>query len=67
MEQRAAIKFRVKLKKTATETFEILKIVYDEEYLSRTSVSEWHKMYIQAQRVRMQKSWVKIMLAHFLC
>jgi hypothetical protein len=27
MEQRAAIKFRVKIKKTATETFEMLKIV----------------------------------------
>jgi hypothetical protein len=28
MEQRAAIKFRVKLKKTATETFEMLKSAY---------------------------------------
>jgi hypothetical protein len=33
MEQRAVIKFCVKLKKTATETFEMLKSVYGEEYL----------------------------------
>jgi hypothetical protein len=31
MEQRAAIKFFVKLKKTATETFEMLKRAYGEE------------------------------------
>jgi hypothetical protein len=45
MEQRAAIKFCVILKKTATETFEMLKSAYGEEYLSRTSVSEWHKIF----------------------
>jgi hypothetical protein len=38
MEQRAAIKFCVKLKKTATETFEMLKSAYVEEYISRTNV-----------------------------
>jgi hypothetical protein len=43
MEQRAAIKLCVKLNKTATDTFEMLKIVYCEEFLSRTSVFEWHK------------------------
>jgi hypothetical protein len=32
MEQRAAIKFCVKLKKTATETFEMLKSAYGEEF-----------------------------------
>jgi transposase len=42
MEQIAAIKFCVKLKKTATETFELLKSVNGEECLSRTSVFEWH-------------------------
>jgi hypothetical protein len=41
MEQRAAIKFCVNLKKSATETFEMLKSAYGEEYLSRTSVFEW--------------------------
>jgi hypothetical protein len=40
MEQRAAIKFCVKLKKTATETFEMLKSANSEECLSRTSVFE---------------------------
>jgi hypothetical protein len=45
MEQRTAIQFRVKLKKTASETFEMLKSAYGEEYLSRTSVFEWHKMF----------------------
>jgi hypothetical protein len=43
MERRAAIKYCVKLKKTITETFEMLKSAYGEECLSRTSVFEWHK------------------------
>jgi hypothetical protein len=43
MEQRAAMKFCVKLKKTVIETFELLKSGYCEECLHRTSVSEWHK------------------------
>jgi hypothetical protein len=42
---RAAMKFCVEVKKTATETFEMLKSVYGEEYLSRTSVFEWHKRF----------------------
>jgi hypothetical protein len=42
---RAAIKFYVKLKKTATETFEMLKSPYSEECLARTSVFEWHKRF----------------------
>jgi hypothetical protein len=42
MEQGAAIKFCVKLKKTTTETFGMLKSAYGEELLSRTSVFEWH-------------------------
>jgi hypothetical protein len=45
MEQRAAIKFCVKLKKTATETFEMLKSAYGEECLSRTSMFERHKRF----------------------
>jgi hypothetical protein len=40
MDQRAAIKSCVILKKTDTEMFEILKSAYSEECLSRTSVSE---------------------------
>jgi hypothetical protein len=46
MEQRAAIKFCVKLKKTATETFEMLKNMHGEECLSRVRVFEWHKRFI---------------------
>jgi transposase len=45
LEQRAAIKFCVKLNKTATETFEILKSAYGEECLSRTSVFDLHKRF----------------------
>jgi hypothetical protein len=40
MERRAAIKFCVKLKKMATETFGMLKSVHGEECLSRTSMLE---------------------------
>jgi hypothetical protein len=43
MEQRAAIIFCLKLKKTATEIFEMFKIAYGEECLSKTSVFECHK------------------------
>jgi hypothetical protein len=46
MEQRAAIEFCIKLEKTATETFEMLKSADGEECLSRTSVFEWHKKYV---------------------
>jgi hypothetical protein len=42
MEQSAAIKLCVQLKKTATETSEVLKSVKNEERLSRISLSEWH-------------------------
>jgi hypothetical protein len=42
MEQRAVIKFCVQLKKTAIETFEMLKSAYGKECLSTTSVFEWH-------------------------
>jgi hypothetical protein len=66
MEQKAAIAFCVKLKKTATEMFEMLKSAYDEEYLSRTSVFAWHKRFKEAQKVRVQKWRVKIMLTIFL-
>jgi hypothetical protein len=65
MEQRSAIKFCVKLKETATETFEMLKSAYSEECLLRTSVFEWHERYIEAQKVRMQKLHVKTMLTAF--
>jgi hypothetical protein len=49
MEQRAVIKFCVQLKKTALETFEMLKSV-GEECLSKRSVSEWHKCFKEGLR-----------------
>jgi histone-lysine N-methyltransferase SETMAR len=62
MERRRAIKFCVKLKKTVTETFEMLKSTYGEECLSRINVFEWYKRFKEAQKVRMQKSRLKTML-----
>jgi hypothetical protein len=50
MEQGAEIKFCVKLKKTATETFKMLKSVYGEECLLRTSMFEWHKRFKEGLR-----------------
>jgi hypothetical protein len=57
MEDRAAIKFCVKLKKTATKTFEMLKSAYGEEYLSRTSVFEWHKRFKEGQKSLQDDDW----------
>jgi transposase len=34
-----------KIKKTTTETFQMLKCAHVEEYLLRTSVYEWHKSF----------------------
>jgi hypothetical protein len=65
MDQRAAVKFCVKLKKTDTETFEMLKSGYGEECLSRTRVFEWHERFKEAQKVRMQKSQVETMFTAF--
>jgi histone-lysine N-methyltransferase SETMAR len=45
IEQRVNIKFLVKLRKSATETFHLLKEVYGEDCLSRTQVFEWHKRF----------------------
>ena len=42
-EQRVNVKFRVKLGKSATETYHLLKNVYGDECLSRTQVFEWFK------------------------
>jgi hypothetical protein len=43
LEQRTNIKFLAKLKKTATETYQLLHEVYGEDTLSRACVFEWHK------------------------
>ena len=45
MEQRYAIKFCVKLNKSATETFASLTEAYGDATLSRTVVFKWHKAF----------------------
>jgi hypothetical protein len=45
IEQRVNIKFLVKLKKTATETFTVLREVYGKDALSRACVYAWHKRF----------------------
>jgi uncharacterized cysteine cluster protein YcgN (CxxCxxCC family) len=45
IKQRYAIKFCVKLKETATETFEKLKRAYGDEVLSKAQVFRWHKAF----------------------
>ncbi|KAJ8955535.1 hypothetical protein NQ318_001365 [Aromia moschata] len=45
MEQRVNLKFLVKLGKTFTEVYAILKEVYGNEYLCRTQVFEWFKRF----------------------
>jgi len=43
VEQHVNVKFCVKLGKSATETYNLLKKVYDDECLSYTQVFEWFK------------------------
>ena len=45
VEQRVNVKFCVKLGKSATETHNLLKKVYDDECLSCTQVFEWFKRF----------------------
>jgi hypothetical protein len=49
-EQRRAIKFCVKLSKTATKTFEMLKSAYGEESLSRTNLFGWPETFKEEPR-----------------
>jgi len=42
---RVNIKFLVKLKKSATETFQLLTEAYGDDCMSRARVSEWHKRF----------------------
>jgi hypothetical protein len=48
-EQRVNIKFLVKLKKSATETFQLLTEAYGEECMSRARVFEWHKRFLEGR------------------
>jgi hypothetical protein len=43
----------------------MLKSAYGKKRWLRKSVSEWHKTYTEAQKVRMQESQVKTMLTAF--
>jgi hypothetical protein len=45
IEQRFSIKFCVKLKKTATETLQMIQEAYGEDALSRNQVFQWHKKF----------------------
>ncbi|EFN78024.1 Putative uncharacterized protein FLJ37770, partial [Harpegnathos saltator] len=42
---RVNIKFSVKNGKSATETLQMLKIAYGDNYLSQTQVFEWHRRF----------------------
>ena len=51
IEQRHAIKFCVKLNKSATETFASLTDAYGDATLSRTMVFKWHKLSKRAEKM----------------
>ena len=44
-EQRVCIKFCLKLRKTFTETFQVLQQAYGEDCLSRTQCHEWYQRF----------------------
>jgi len=48
-EQRVNIKFLVKLKKSATETFQLLTEAYGEDCMSRARVFEWYKRFSEGR------------------
>ncbi|KAG5313520.1 GVQW3 protein, partial [Pseudoatta argentina] len=48
-EQRINVKFLVKLKKTPTECYKLLKEAYGENSLSRTRVFEWYKRFSETE------------------
>ena len=45
MEERINLKFLVKLRKSPTECFKLLKEVYGEDVMSRTQIFEWHNRF----------------------
>jgi len=49
IEQRINIKFLVKLKKTATETLNLLREAYGEDALSKSRVFDWHKRFSEGR------------------
>jgi hypothetical protein len=48
-EQRINVKFLVKLKKSATETFQLLTEAYGEDCMTRPGVFEWHKRFSEGR------------------
>jgi hypothetical protein len=52
-----AIKFCVKLKKTATETFKMFKSAYSEECILRTSVFGQHKRFKEGRESLQDDEW----------
>jgi transposase len=48
-EKHINVKFLVKLKKTPTECYKLLKEVYGESSLSRVCVFEWHKQFSEGR------------------
>lgn len=49
LEQRYAIKFCVKLGKSATETFDMIKQAYPDDVLVRSGVFRWHKAFSEGR------------------
>ncbi len=49
MEQRTAIKFCVKLQKSFTETFAMIRTAYGDDALSRTTVHTWFKWFKESR------------------
>ena len=49
IEQRINLKFLVKLKKSATECYQLLKEVFGDNTLSRTRVFEWHRRFSEGR------------------
>jgi histone-lysine N-methyltransferase SETMAR len=47
--ERVNLKFLVKLKKSATEIFQLFSEVYGEDCMSRPSVFQWHKRFSEGR------------------
>jgi len=47
--ERVKIEFLVKLKKSTTETFQLLTEAYGEDCMSRACVFEWHKRFSEGR------------------
>ena len=55
--ERVNIKFLVKLKKSATETFQLLTDAYSEDCMSRACVFEWHKGFLEGREGLKEDDW----------